>query len=64
MEKIDNMEKSIAISRQHILADFYETMTASLKKEAAAGGKLTKAKLDKALLNSVKTYGVDVQKED
>ena len=46
LEKALHMEKSICISRQMILRDFYKELVTELKKEAAVGGKISKEKLN------------------
>lgn len=56
MAKIDDLHFNVPISRDAILREFYTELVTALKKEAGTGGKLTKAKLDKAFKQSIKLY--------
>ena len=53
LDKLQNMQQSIAIHRQITLKQFYERFVHSIKKEAGNKGKVTKAQLDSAFKNSV-----------
>ena len=56
-EKLRNIDTTVAIGRQIVLAEFYEEFYNALKKEAgSANGKLTKTQLDKELKQSCQNY--------
>uniref|UniRef100_A0A7S3HZF8 Calcium uniporter protein C-terminal domain-containing protein n=1 Tax=Favella ehrenbergii TaxID=182087 RepID=A0A7S3HZF8_9SPIT len=63
MAKFDDIENSIPIARQTILRDYYTNLVQALKKEAGTGNKISQAKLDKAIAQSVKTFAQESQND-
>ena len=55
--KLRNIDNTVAIGRQVVLAEYYEEFYNALKKGAGGpNGKLTKSQLDKAIKKSLQNY--------